>query len=48
MNARANVDVSMVIPMGILVSLFKILIRKGSSKSGRFVGKKTMSPFIVI
>ena len=48
MNPGANLEMSMVGPLGILFALVKRKIRQGYSKSGIFVGTSSMSPFLAI
>ena len=48
MNPGANFELSMVRPMGILFALVGRKIGQGYSKSGIFVGRPSMSPFLAI
>ena len=48
MNPGENFETSVVGPLGVLVSLFKRKIGQGSSNSGRFSGRPSMSPFLAI
>ena len=48
MNPGGNVETSMFIPLVILDALVKIQIGQGSFRSGRFVGRHFMSPFLAI
>ena len=43
-----NLYTSVVEPLGIFVALVKIKIVQGFSKSGRFSGRPSMRPFLVI
>ena len=43
-----NIKISMVVPLVILFSLFKIQIVKDSSKSGSFLGRPFMRPFLAV
>ena len=47
-NPGGNLETSMVGPLGILVALVKRQIGQGSSNSGRFSGRPSMSPFLAI
>ena len=48
MNPGENFETSVVGPLGTLVSLFKRQTGQGYSKSGRFFGRPSMSPFFDI
>ena len=48
MNPGANFDTSVVGPLGILVAFVKIQIGQGSSNSGRFSERPSMSTFLAI
>ena len=48
MNPRGNFDKLMVVPLVILVALVKRQRGQGYSKSGVFVGRPSMSPFLDI
>ena len=48
MNPGANFETSVVGPLEILVALVKRQIGQGSSNSGRFSGRPSMSPFLAI
>ena len=48
MNPGANFDASMVGPLVILVALVNIEMGQVSSKSRRFVGRHSMSPFLPV
>ena len=48
MNLGANVETSVVGPLGIVVALAMIQIGQGYSNSGRFDGRPSMSPFLAI
>ena len=48
MNPGENFETSVVGPLRILAALVKIQIGQGSSNSGRFSGRPSMSPFLAI
>ena len=48
MKPGVNLETSMVGPLVILVALVKIQIGQGYSKSGKFSGRPSMSPFLAI
>ena len=48
MNPGVNLETSMVGPVEILFVLVRIQIVQGSTKSGRFFGRHSMSPFLAI
>ena len=48
MKSGANFETSLVGTLGILVALVRIQIGQGSSKSGIFYERPSMSPFLAI